>query len=160
MLRRNRNNEINDHRKDYPDPKDPQKGIAHNNYGPITCLLMIWKIQKAQICEEIYCSPINCGLLHKEQKGCRKGTRETGDFRYIYQHTLMESETRQLAMARIDNKKVIRYGLAKLYNRLSQNVQNLKSIENTMKNWRKKHSERRKSRELYSREMCYHHYFL
>ena len=34
--------------------KDPNKGTAPNNYRPITCLPMMWKILTAQIREEIY----------------------------------------------------------------------------------------------------------
>ena len=35
----------------------------------------MWKILTAQIREEIYYSPIKCGLFHEEQKGFIKGTR-------------------------------------------------------------------------------------
>ena len=47
---------INDQRKDHIDPKRPPplKGITWNNYRPITCLPMTWKILTAQIREEIY----------------------------------------------------------------------------------------------------------
>ena len=34
--------------------KDPYKGTAPNNYRPITCLPMMWKILTAQIREKIY----------------------------------------------------------------------------------------------------------
>ena len=34
--------------------KDHRKGTAPNNYRPITCLLMMWKILTAQIREKIY----------------------------------------------------------------------------------------------------------
>ena len=36
--------------------KDPSKGTAPNNYRPITCLPMMWKILTAQIREKIYYS--------------------------------------------------------------------------------------------------------
>ena len=36
--------------------KDHLKGIAPNNYRPITCLPMMWKILTAQIREKIYYS--------------------------------------------------------------------------------------------------------
>ena len=36
--------------------KDPLKGTAPNNYKPITCLPMMWKILTAQIREDIYYS--------------------------------------------------------------------------------------------------------
>ncbi len=46
---------------------------APNNYRPITCLPMRWKIWTAQIREEIYCTLINSGLFPDEQKRCCKG---------------------------------------------------------------------------------------
>ena len=36
--------------------KDPSKGTTQNNYRPITCLRIMWKIQTAQIIEKIYYS--------------------------------------------------------------------------------------------------------
>ena len=40
--------------------KDPSKGTAPNNYRPITCLPMMWKILTAQIREKINNSLKNC----------------------------------------------------------------------------------------------------
>ena len=47
------------------------------------------------------------GLFPEEQKGSLKGTRGTGELRYIDQHILKESKTRRknLSMVWIDNKK-------------------------------------------------------
>ena len=61
----------------------------------------MWKILTAQIREEIYNSLISRGLFPEEQKGCRKGTRGTGELLYIAQHNLNESKMRRknLAMA-------------------------------------------------------------
>ncbi len=74
--------------------KDPSKGTAPNNYRPITCLLMMWKILTAQIREEIYYSLKSRGLFPDE-------------LFYIDQHILNESKNRRknLAMAWIDYKK-------------------------------------------------------
>ena len=81
--------------------KDPSKGTAPNNYRPITCLPMMWKILTAQIREEIYYLLISCGLFPNEQKGCRKGSRGTAELLYIDQHILNEGKNRRknLAMA-------------------------------------------------------------
>ena len=49
--------------------KDPSKG---NNYRPITCLPMMWKISTAQKREEIYYSLISHGLFPDKQKGATK----------------------------------------------------------------------------------------
>ena len=46
--------------------KDPSKGTAPNNYRPITCLPMIWKILTAQIREKIYYSLTSRGLFPDE----------------------------------------------------------------------------------------------
>ena len=87
--------------------KDPSKGAATNNYKPITCLPMMWKILTAQIKEEIYYSVTSRGLYPDEQKGYCKGTRDTAELLYIDQHILNESNARQenLAIVWIDYKK-------------------------------------------------------
>ena len=81
--------------------KQPSKGTAQNNYRPITCLPMMWKILTAQMREKIYYSLTSPGLFTDEQKGCRKGSRGTAELLYIDQHILNESKTRRknLAMA-------------------------------------------------------------
>ena len=96
-----------DQRKDYINPKGPSKGTAPNNYRPITCLPMMWKILTAQIREKIYYSLTSRGLFPDEQKGCRKESRGTAELLYIDQHILNKNNTRRknLAMAWIDNKK-------------------------------------------------------
>ena len=77
--------------------KDPSKETVPNNYRPITCLSMMWKILTTQIRE-------SRGLFPDEQKGCRKGSRGTAELLFIDQHILNESKTRRknLAMAWID----------------------------------------------------------
>ena len=87
--------------------KDPSKGTAPNNYRPITCLPMMWKILTAQIREEIYNSLTSRGLFPDKKKGCRKGSRGTAELLYIVQHILNDSKNRRknLAMAWIDYEK-------------------------------------------------------
>ena len=75
--------------------KDPSKGTAPNNYRPITCLLMMWKILTAQIREKIYYSLTSRRLFPDEQKGCCKGSRGTAELLCIDQHILNESKTRR-----------------------------------------------------------------
>ena len=75
--------------------KDPSKESVSNNYRPITCLPMMWKISTAQIREEIYFSLTNRGLFPGEQKGYHKGFRGTAELLNIYQHILNERKTRQ-----------------------------------------------------------------
>ena len=121
--------------------KDPNKGTAPNNYRPITCLRMMWKILTAQIGEKIYYSLTSRGLFSDKQKGCCKGSRGTVELLYLDQHILNESITRRknLAMAWIDYKKA--YGMVphswiitplKMY-KISHEVINF--IDKTMKTW-------------------------
>ena len=85
--------------------KDPNKGTDPNNYRPITCLRMMWKILTAQIREEIYYSLTSHGLFPDEQKGCCKGSRGTVELLYIDQLILNENKTRRKNLAWIDYKK-------------------------------------------------------
>ena len=87
--------------------KDPSKETTPNNYRPITCLSMMWKILTTQKREEIYYSLISRGLFPDEQKECRIGSRDTAELLYIDQHILNESKNKRknLAMAWIDYKK-------------------------------------------------------
>ena len=48
--------------------KDPNKEIFPNNYRPITCLPMLWKILPAQIRTKIYNSLTSCGLFPGKQR--------------------------------------------------------------------------------------------
>ena len=121
---------------------NPSRGTAPNNYRPITCLPMMWKILTAQIREEIYHSLTSRGLFTEEQKGCRKGSRGTTELLCIDQHILNESKTRRknLAMAWIDYKNI--YDMVsqswiinclKMY-KISHEV--IEFIEKTKKTWR------------------------
>ena len=122
--------------------KDPSKGTAPNNYQPITCLPLMWKILPAQIREEIYYSLRSRGLFPDEQKGCCKGSRGTAELLYIDQHILNETKTRRknLAMAWIKFKKAYYMvpqswiiNCLKMY-KISDEV--IDFIEKTMKTWR------------------------
>ena len=75
--------------------KNPSKGTAPNNYRPITYRPMMCTILTAQIREGIYYSQTSRGLVPKEQKGCRKGSRGTAELLYIDQHILNESKSRR-----------------------------------------------------------------
>ena len=122
--------------------KNPSKGAAPNNYRPITCLPMMWKILIAQMREEIYYSLTSRGLFPGEQKGCCKGSRGTAELIYMDQHILNEIKTRwkNLAIAWIDYKKAYDMVLQswiinclKMY-KISHEVINF--IDEIMKTWR------------------------
>ena len=62
----------------------------------------MWKIQTAQIMEEIYYSLISQRLFFEEQKECYNGTRGTGDQLFMDQYILKESKmTKNVAVAGI-----------------------------------------------------------
>ena len=84
--------------------EDPLKGTTPNNYRPVTCLLMMWKILTAHIREDIYYSLKSRGLFLEEQKGWLHRSRGAGELLYIDQLILNESKTRRknLAIAWID----------------------------------------------------------
>ena len=75
--------------------KDPSKRTAPDNYRPITCLPMMWKILTVQIREEIYHLITSCELFPEEQKGCCKRSRGIVELLYIDQHILNESQIRR-----------------------------------------------------------------
>ena len=122
--------------------KDPSKVTGPNNYGPIICLPMMWKILTAQIRENIRYSRTSRGLYPDEQKGCRKGSRGTAELLYVDEHIINESKTRRknLGMAWIDYKNaydmvpqsLIIHCLKKY--KISHEVINF--IIKTMKTWR------------------------
>ena len=87
-------------RKDHIDRKVPKQWTALNNYRPINCQPIMWKILIAQIMKEIYYSLTSRGLFPDELKGCRKGSRDTVDLLYIDQHILNEGKTRRKNLAR------------------------------------------------------------
>ena len=87
--------------------KDKSKGNVARNYRPITCLPFMWKLPTGVIANRIYAHLDQEKLLPAEQKGCRKGSRETNDLLYIDRAVIKEvkSRNKNLAMAWIDYKK-------------------------------------------------------
>ena len=59
--------------------KDPQKGNTADNYRPITCLPLMWKLLTGVIAEEMYNYLEREKILPEEQKGCKKGSRGIKD---------------------------------------------------------------------------------
>ena len=87
--------------------KDPGKGNAVENYRPITCLPMMWKLLTGIIAEEMYTYLERENLLPEEQKGCKRGSRGTKDQLLIDKTVLRDCKKRHtnLAMSWIDYKK-------------------------------------------------------
>ena len=70
--------------------KDPRKGNAEENYCPITCLPLMWKILTRVIAEEMYHYLEQEKLLPEEQKGCRRGSRGIKDQLLIDKNVLKD----------------------------------------------------------------------
>ena len=87
--------------------KDKTKGNAVDNYRPITCLPLMWKLLTGIISEEMYCFMERENLLPDEQKGCRRKSKGTKDQLLIDKTILKDCKKRKtnLAMAWIDYKK-------------------------------------------------------
>ena len=87
--------------------KDPKKGNAVDNFRPISCLPMMWKLLTGVIADNVYEHLENNELLPEEQKGCRRRTRGTKDQLLIDKAILMDCKRRHtnMAMAWIEYKK-------------------------------------------------------
>lgn len=59
--------------------KDIAKGNSVENFRPITCLPLMWKLLTGIVAEDIYCFMENENLFPEEQKGCRRKSRGTKD---------------------------------------------------------------------------------
>ena len=87
--------------------KDKSKGNVSSNYRQITCLPLMWKLLRGAIADQIYAHLDQEKLLPEEQKGCRKGSRETNDLLYMDRAVIkkVKSRNKNLAMTWIDYKK-------------------------------------------------------
>ena len=92
--------------------KDPRKGNTADNYRPITCLPLMWKLLTGVIAEEMYNYLEQEKILPEEQKGCKRGSRGTKDQLLIDKTVLKNCRKRHtnLSMAWIDYRKA--YDLA------------------------------------------------
>ena len=59
--------------------KDLAKGSAVDNYRPISCLPLMWKLMTGMLAEKMYSHLERENVLTSEQKECRKGSRGTKD---------------------------------------------------------------------------------
>ena len=87
--------------------KDPSKGNAVDNYRPISCLPLIWRLMTGAIAESIYNFLDVNDKLPVEQKGCWKKRRGIKDQLLIDKMILHDCRKRHtnLGMAWIDCKK-------------------------------------------------------
>ena len=87
--------------------KDPSKGNAVDNYRPISCLPLMWKLMTGIVAEKIYNFLDVNDKLPVEQKGCKKKIRESIYQLLIDKTILRDCRKRHtnLGMTWIDYKK-------------------------------------------------------
>ena len=77
--------------------KNKSKGNVSSRH--ITCLPLMWKLLTGVIADQIYAHLDQEKLLPEEQKGCRKGSRETNDLLYIDRAVIKEVKSRNKSLA-------------------------------------------------------------
>ena len=87
--------------------KNPSKGNTPDNYRPITCLSVVWKLLTSIIYQKIYFHLHSNNLFPLEQKGCLHRSRGTKDQLLIDKLILCDAKRKRknLCMAWIDFKK-------------------------------------------------------
>ena len=87
--------------------KDPRKSNTAENYRPITCLPLMWKLLTGVIAEEMYNYLEREKILLEEQKGYKRGSRGTKDQLLIDKTVLKDCRKRHtnLSMAWIDYRE-------------------------------------------------------
>ena len=87
--------------------KDPERGNAVDNYRPITCLPLMWKLLTGMIADNLYGYLEREKNLPDEQKGCRRESRGTKDQLLIDKAILKDCRKRHTNLARawIDYRK-------------------------------------------------------
>ena len=87
--------------------KDPGKGNVVNNYRPISCLTLMWKLMTRIIVNSVYEYRKMYNLLLVEQKGCRRNSQGTKNKLLIDKMVLNDCKKRHtdLGMTWIDYKK-------------------------------------------------------
>ena len=87
--------------------KNSSQGSVPDNYRPITCLSVVWKLLTSIIYQKIYFHLYNNNLFPVEQKGCLRQCRGTKDQLLIDKLVMCDAKKKRknLCMAWIDFKK-------------------------------------------------------
>ena len=98
---------MDDIRKNCTMSKGSKKGNAVDNYRPISCLPLMWKLITGTISETMYKFLDENEILPVEQKGCRRRSRGNKDQLLIDKSILADCKRKHknLAMAWVDYKK-------------------------------------------------------
>ena len=122
--------------------KDPAKSNAADNFRPISCLSLLWKLMTGIISESIYGFLDRNGILPNERKGCKRQFRGTRDQLLIDKLVLKDCMKRHtnLTMGWVDYRKVYDVVLhswieecLKMFG-ITRNVEHF--ICNSMKKWK------------------------
>ena len=87
--------------------KDPRKGNTADNYRPVTCLPLMWKLLTGVIAEEMYNYLEREKIIPEEQKGRKRESGGTKDQLLVDKTILKDCKKRHtnLSLARIDYRK-------------------------------------------------------
>ena len=125
--------------------KDPGKGNAVDNYRPISCRPLMWKLMTGIIVNSVYEYLEMYNLFPVEQKGYRRNSRGTKDQLLIDKMLLNDCKRRHTNLGRawIDYKKaydMIRHPWILESRGLVQVSENIvEFIRKSMKNWKVSH---------------------
>ena len=100
---------MDDERKNGAMPERSDKGNAVDNFRPISCLPLLWKLMTGIIAESMYGILESNNILPNEQKGCKRESRGTKDQLLIEKMVLKDCKRRHtnLAMPWIDYRKAL-----------------------------------------------------
>ena len=110
---------------------DPSKGNAVDNYKPISCLFLMWKLMTGTIAASIYNFLDVNNQLPVEQKGCRKKSRRTKDQLLIDKTILCGCRNKHLGMTYMVPQSWIMENLKHVG--VSDNI--LEFVKRSMTNW-------------------------
>ena len=122
--------------------KDLRKGNKADNYRPITCFPLMWKLLTGVIAEEMYNYLEREKILPEEQKGCKRGIRGTKDQLLIDKTVLKDCKKRHtnLSIAWIDYRKAFHLvpdNSVNEYMEIFGIAENLKTfLQKSMQQWR------------------------
>ena len=122
--------------------KDVPKGNAVENYWPITCLPLMWKLLTGVIAEDMYTYLEKENLLPNEQTGCKHNSRGMKNQLLIDETVLKDCRKRNTnrAMAWIDYKKaydLVPHSWIKECLELMGIAENVRELlEKSMKQWK------------------------
>ena len=124
--------------------KDPANGIAVDNFRPISCLPLTWKLTTGILADNLHDYLDRERILPEGQKGCGKGSRGTKDQLLIDKAILKDFRKRHtnLAMAWIDYRKaydMVRHGWIVECLEMFAIAENVKKfLIDSMKTWKTK----------------------